>query len=196
MADLTDEEEERIEPQPHVKANIDKIAELIGKNGKVARAEEKGQKARSDLGNIYQQIEKDFHGNIGAAKLVRRLESGTVDAAYDFMRTFIPLAERFGLIPEDDLVDQAHHAGGTAGEDGSGVIDFGAMRERRSGGLSALDNARDHLSGGTKADPPESEADKRKRERGFEENPPPGEPGDEDLARGPDEASRTNVAAE
>lgn len=181
MADLTEEEEERLEPQPHVKANIDAIAELIGKNGKVARAEEKGQKARGELGNIYQKIEKDFHGNIGAAKLVRRLESGTVDAAYDFMRTFIPLAKRFGLIPEDDLVDQAHKAGGTDGEEGSGVIDFGAMRERRSSGQSALDNAREHLSGGKKPEPAE---------------PPAGEPGDEDLARGPDEGSRTNVAAE
>lgn len=192
MADMTEEEEERIEPQPHVKANIDAIADLIGKNGKVARAEEKGQKARGELGNIYQKIEKDFHGNIGAAKLVRRLESGTVDAAYDFMRTFIPLAKRFGLIPEDDLVDQAHKAAGTDGDEGSGVLHFPS---RRPGGLSALDNAREHLSGGTKADPPESAAAARKRERGFDENPPPGEPGDEDLARGPDQAP-ADVAAE
>jgi hypothetical protein len=186
MADLTEEEEERLEPQPHVKANIDAIAELIGKNGKVARAEEKGQKARGELGNIYQKIEKDFHGNIGAAKLVRRLESGTVDAAYDFMRTFIPLAQRFGLIPEDDLVDQAHLQGGTEGQEGSGVITFPSRR--KPPGESALDNARQHLSGGTRPEPEvESAAERRKRERGFEENPPPGEPGDGDLARGPGE---------
>lgn len=195
MADMTDEEEERIEPQPHVKANIEKIAELIGKNGQVAQAEEKGQKARGALGNLYQKIEKDYHGNIGAAKLVRRLESGTVDAAYDFMRTFIPLAQRFGLIPEDDLVDQAHLKGGTDGQDGSGVISFPSRR--KPPGESALDNARAHLAGGTRPEPEvESAAARRKRERGFDENAPPGEPGDADLARGPGEAPPDAEAAE
>lgn len=187
MADLTDEEEERLEPQPHVKANIDAIANLIGKDGRVAKAEEKGQKARGELGNIYQKIANDYHGNIGAAKLVRRLESGTVDAAYDFMRTFIPLAQRFGLIPEDDLVDQAHLKGGTAGEEGSGVLHFPSRR--KPPGESALDNAREHLSGGTRPEPEvESAPARRKRERGFDENPPLGEPGDADLARGPGES--------
>lgn len=105
MPGLTDEEEERETPQPHVAPKIDKIAPLIAKDGKIDKEEEKLQKSRSALGNVYKQIEADFHGNRAAVKQVRKLLTGTTDAAYDFMRTFMRLADHFGLIPEDDLVD-------------------------------------------------------------------------------------------
>lgn len=191
--DLTDEEEERQEPQPHVAANIQAIAALIDKNGQVAKAEEAGEKARSRLGNLYQKIEKDYHGNIQAVKKVRALERGTIDAAYDFMRTFLPLARHFGLIPEEDLVDAAERASDQG--EGEGVIDFGARRRRRGGG-SAMDAAREHLGTGEK--PPAGETPEQERQRvyGFDKNAPPGEPGDADLARGPDEAAPGAVAAE
>lgn len=187
MADLTEEEEERVEPQPHVKANIEAIAALIAPNSRIAKAEERAQKARGELGNVYQKIQQDYHGNIQAAKLVRRLQAGTTDAAYDFMRTFMPLAGHFGLIPEEDLVDKAEKAeAGTKARAGDNVV-------RGPGWKTNLDNARSHLSGGTK---PETPAEKRQREYGFDPNPPAGDPGDEDLVRAGEEAAKEKAAAE
>lgn len=107
MASMTDEEEERESPQPHVKANIEKIAGLVGPNGQIAKAEERAQKARGELGNIYQKVENDYHGNRKAVKLIRTLVAGTEEAAHDFMRTFMHLAHRFALFPHEDLVDIA-----------------------------------------------------------------------------------------
>lgn len=179
----TDEEEERLEPQPHIKANIEGIVALVSKNGLIDKAEEKAAKARGELGRHYQKVENDYHGNRKAVKLIRTLEAGTIDAAYDFMRTFMPLAQHFGLIPEDDLVSMANK-GSEAGE-GEGAIDFGALRRAR--GPSALDRAKEHLEGGQRLDAAAEAAAERKRTHGFDEDAPPGEPGDADLARGPGE---------
>lgn len=107
--------------EPFIAANIDKIAPLVDNDGKIARAEEKAQKARSDLGNIYQQIENDFHGNRAAVKLARALIAGTTDKAHDFMRTFLPLARRFNLIPGEDLVDMMDRGAPPAESSEAGV---------------------------------------------------------------------------
>jgi hypothetical protein len=119
MPNKTDNEEERDNetPQPHIAANIEKIVPLVEKNGQIDKLEEKMAKARGDLGNVYQKIENDFHGNRKAVKLVRTLLGGTTDAAYDFMRTFMRLAHHFGLVPEDDLVDMAERIGQRGPED-------------------------------------------------------------------------------
>lgn len=116
MPAMTDDEEEREERQPHVKANIDKLAQMIGANGAVHKAEERAEKARSDLGNLYQKAENDYHGNRKAVKLVRQLVKGTDEAAHDFMRTFLHLAHRFGLFPSEDLVDIANREQPTEAE--------------------------------------------------------------------------------
>jgi len=118
---MTDEEEERVTPIPHTQAKVAKIAELIDHDGLVHKAEEKSEKARSDLGNLYQKMEKDFHGNRKAIKAIRTLIKGSTDAAYDYMRTFLPLAHQFGLVPNDDLSDKA--GGGTNPDGTTGTID-------------------------------------------------------------------------
>lgn len=107
MPSLTNDEEERETPQPHLPAKIDEIAKLIEKDGPLDKLHEKMATARGTLAQKYQHIEADLHGNRKAVKLVHTLLQGTTDAAYDFMRTFMRLAHRFDLVPEDDLVDMA-----------------------------------------------------------------------------------------
>lgn len=145
--------DEDVPPEPTVQPNIKAIADLIRQDGAVHKAEEKGQKARSDLGNIYQRVENDFHGNRKAVKLVRSLLTGTEDAASDFMRTFEPLAEHFNLFPEQrpDLVDAME-----GGDDDDADVEKTAPPQM----AGALDAARAHLSGGTKPEEPAPEADK------------------------------------
>jgi hypothetical protein len=182
MADLTDEEEERLEPQPHIAANVEAIANMVDKNGLIAKAEEKAAKARGDLGRHYQKVENDYHGNRKAVKLIRTLVGGTIDAAYDFMRTFMPLAEHFELVPGDDLVSPSMKKADAGSGEAEGVFDLPSRRRS----ASAIDRARDHLQGGTKPGEDGEEAARtqqaRREERGFAENAPAGPPGDEDLA--------------
>lgn len=171
MADLTDEEEERIEPTPHIAAKIDKIAPLVANDGAIAKSEEKAQKARSELGNLYQKIEKDFHGNPKAVKLVRTLLGGTTDAAYDFMRTFMRLADHFQLIPADDLVDLAEKASKASppetGDKGVSGADLAPVEDKVVP-IKTKDNAIDrHLKALEGGDKPPA---------------PKGPPGDNDLA--------------
>lgn len=174
MPGLTDEEEERIEPTPHVAANIDKLVPLVAKDGKIDKAEERMTKARNELGNIYQGIEKDLHGNRKAVKLVRTLLAGTTDAAYDFMRTFLPLAHRFKLVPEDDLVDLAAKVEASDGGD---------TDEAEGDGVSVADLApKSHFK---KAAEPKDDAISRHVEAlktGGKPPAPKGPPGDLDLA--------------
>lgn len=195
----TDAEEERIEPQPHVAANIDAIAGMVEKNSLIDKAEERAAKARGELGRHYQKIENDYHGNRKAVKLIRTLIGGTIDAAYDFMRTFMPLAERFDLIPSDDLADMMEKSKGANGPgEGEGTIDFGARRRRGGGaaaGKSALDRAKEHLEGGERMDEAAAAAAERQRTHGFDPDAPPGEPGDADLARGPGEEAPAPAAS-
>lgn len=112
----TDREEERDDKvsEPFLKAKVDKIAPLVEHDGQIHRLENKVQTAAGELSKVYEKIKKDFHGNPAAVKLVRRLASGPTDKAYDFMRTFLPLAKRFDLIPGEDLVDMMGGAGGDA----------------------------------------------------------------------------------
>lgn len=161
MAGMTNDEEERETPQPHIAADIDKIAPLVAQDGQIHKAEERAQKARSDLGNLYQKIENDFHGNRKAVKLVRSLMAGTTDAAYDFVRTFLRLAARFDLLPADDLVDLAEQAeAGTiaAGLDDSGIssADLAPKSAKvldHPARENAIDRAKKALEGGGKPAP-------------------------------------------
>lgn len=107
MGGLTNEEEEREQPQPHIAPKIDDIAKLVGRDGQLDKLEEKMATARGAIAQKYQHIENDLHGNRKAVKIVRNLLGMTTDAAYDFMRTFLRLAGRFDLLPSDDLVDLA-----------------------------------------------------------------------------------------
>lgn len=152
----TDAEEERDGgvSEPFIAANIEKIAPLVDNDGKIARAEEKAQKARSDLGNIYQQIENDFHGNRAAVKLARALIAGTTDKAHDFMRTFLPLARRFNLIPGEDLVDMMSAGEPPAESDEPGVSSAdmapkSATVHEFPARETAIDRAEAALKGGT-----------------------------------------------
>jgi hypothetical protein len=101
--DTTEAEDERMTMQPHVKPKIKEIAELIRRDGLIHRGEEKGQKANADLAKHYTKITNDYHGHKGAVKAIRGLVKGTIDDAYDFMRTFVGLAEHFDLFPGEDL---------------------------------------------------------------------------------------------
>lgn len=133
------EAEEKLTGQPHVTPLVEKIAALIQQNGPIHQQEAKGQQANAELAKHYSKAEKDFHGNKQAVKLVRNLLKKPIDQQYDFMRTFELLADHFNLWPEHDLADAA--------EDGD---DQGAGR--KPGFKSALDDAREHLQGGTKPD--------------------------------------------
>lgn len=127
---------EEVPEEPTVKPNIEKVAELIALNGPIQKAEEKGQKSRSDLGNLYKRVEDDFHAHRGATKAVRKLLTMSATQRADYMRTFEPLAEHFKLFPsqvEGDMIDQVE-------------------RETESKG-GALDAAKRHLEGGTRPEP-------------------------------------------
>lgn len=154
MAGLTNDEEERETPQPHIAADIDKIAPLVAQDGQIHKAEERAQKARSDLGNLYQKIENDFHGNRKAVKLVRGLLAGTTDAAYDFTRTFMRLAARFDLLPADDLVDLAEQVDlprddEEKGQSAADVAPKSAKVVDHPARENAIDRAKKALEGGS-----------------------------------------------
>lgn len=174
--ETTEAEDERMSPQPHVKPKIEAIANLIKRDGQIHRGEEKGQKANADLAKLYQKIEKDFHGHKGAVKAIRTLVKGTTDNAYDFMRTFVGLAEHFDLFPADDLagpgVTPPSGGGGGGNGDGQDKDEFeaseselakqagrpqhepevgeGAAKRKLPQGVSAIESARERLAGGTK----------------------------------------------
>lgn len=179
MASLTDEEEERVEPTPHITPSIEKIAKLVGKDGSIDKAVEKMDKARGDLGNIYQAIEKDFHGNRKAVKLIHTLRRGTTDAAYDFMRTFMHLADHFGLIPSDDLVDLANKNLSLAGSGGGS-----AQGGDDESGISSADVAPKSTGGNPVLAVVESSIDRHLKalKTGTKPPAPKGPPGDNDLA--------------
>lgn len=167
MPSRTEAEAERDEqtPEPFIAANIEKIAPYLeNQTGQIAKAEERAQKARSDLGNMYQKIETDFHGNRKAVKLIRTLISGTTDAAHDFMRTFLPLARRFMLIPGEDLIDMME-AGRPPVDDGERAVSTADLAPRASAEVvdhpekeNAIDRARKHLAGGTGKEAPKGPA--------------------------------------
>lgn len=178
MVNKTDAEDERDEvSEPFVAASIDKIVPMVEQGGVLHRSEEKAQKARSELGNHYQKIEKDYHGHRGAVKLIRALVSGTTDAAHDFMRTFLPLARRFDLIPGEDLVDMMEqHAPPAEGEDPGTRVSDTAVGEKSSvvphpERENAIDRAKRRMKDGDK--PPA----------------PAGEEGSGDLARAGEEVA-------
>lgn len=194
MADETEAEEKRdadtMKGQPFLTAKIDKIKPLIEDNGEVHKLEEKIQTAAGSLSKVYERIVKDYHGNAKAVKLCRSLAVMSTDKAYDFMRTFVPLAKSMGLYPEDDLVDMA---GGDDKPPAGGkkkVLDDGvkpvstadqAPKSDRvipiTTGKTAIDRARENLAGGKKPDAPK------------------GPPGDTDLALDGVEGFDENVEA-
>jgi hypothetical protein len=181
MPSRTEAEERRDDEvsEPFIAANIDKIAPYLeNQTGQIAKAEEKAQKARSELGNIYQKIETDFHGHRGAVKLIRTLVSGTTDAAHDFMRTFLPLARRFNLIPGEDLVDMME-SGKPPEDDGERGVSSADMAPRRNATVhphpaaeNAIDRAKRAMKGGNK--PPA----------------PAGPPGDTDLVQAGEDVAK------
>lgn len=140
---MANQDDGEVPKEPTVEPNIEAIARLININGPVHRAEEEGVNSRSSLGNLYKKIQDDLHGHRGATKQVRKLLTMSATARADFMRTFEPLCEHFGLFPsqerEPDLVDTAEK--GTAG---AGQV------------ASALDAAKAHLGTGTKPAAPEA----------------------------------------
>ncbi len=171
MAQQTDLEEQRDQPQPFLPPKIDKIAALVANNGSIHVAEEKAQKAASDLGNLYKKIETDFHGNRKAVKLIRTLVGGTLDQAHDFMRSFLHLAAHFNLMPPADLVDIAEKVKDRDPEDpGVSAADMAPKGKARPAltvvGDNAIDRAKKALQNGGKPDIPA----------------PKGPPGDFDLA--------------
>lgn len=111
MSDLTGQkteaEEKRIEPQPTVEIDFDSIIHLIGKSGEIANFEDQMDTAKGSLGATYKKIQNDHHGNIAAVKKIKQLNRMTEEKASDFMRTFLGLAERMGLLPREDMVDMA-----------------------------------------------------------------------------------------
>jgi hypothetical protein len=161
---MTEEEEEREQPQPHIAPKIDKIADLVTKDGKIDKIEERLQKARSDLGNTYQHIENDLHGHRGAVKQVRKLLAGTTDAAYDFMRTFMRLARHFDLIPEDDLVDMMNSEPPTRRKEGEPGVSTADAAPKSAEVIdhpnreNAIDRAKKAMEGGSKPPAPDGPA--------------------------------------
>lgn len=181
--ETTDAEDERMTMQPHVQPKIKEIAELIRRDGMIHRGEEKGQKANADLAKHYQKIEKDYHGHKGAVKAVRGLVKGTIDDAYDFMRTFVGLAEHFELFPEADLAGPgitppsgkkpiptegdgfeatAEELAAQKGREKpvDGVTDkmIEKAAAKKASNVSPITSAAKHLAGGTKAEPASNDA--------------------------------------
>lgn len=166
MANKTEDEEKRDGDQrePFLAAKIDKIVPLIEHDGKVHKLEEFISTKAGDLSAVYQQIQKDFHGNLKAVKLCRQLSTMTTDKAFDFMRTFMPLAKALGLIPSEDLVDLM---GGVEEPDfstrgdkerGQSVADVAPKADKRvvpiTTGKNAIDRAKEALASGNKPPAP------------------------------------------
>lgn len=158
MPGMTNEEEERETPQPFIRADMAAISKLIGKDGRIDKLKEKMDKARGELGTEYQKIENDFHGNRAAVKLVHKLTKGTINAAYDFMRTFLPLCAQFGLLPEDDLVDLAHNQKSDSEEEpgisAAETAPRSADVHQFPAGENAIDRAKKAMAGGDKPPAP------------------------------------------
>lgn len=120
MAEITEQEDERMTGQPHIRPKIDEIVKLLAQNGPLHKGEEAGQAANASLAKVYQKIEKDFHGNKAAVKCIRQLVKMSDDKAFDFMRTFEPLADYFHLYPNDDLAGEGSPRSGGGGDGPSG----------------------------------------------------------------------------
>jgi hypothetical protein len=164
----TNEEEELETPQPHIAADIGKIAELIKKDGPMDKLLEKLATARGALAQKYQHIENDLHGNRKAVKLVITLLNGTTDAAYDFMRTFMRLAAVFDLLPADDLVDLAEKVDQAKPKDEDSGVSTADMAPKSAEVVdhpsreNAIDRHKKALAGGEKPpapDGPEGDTD-------------------------------------
>lgn len=145
-------------PEPKPEPNVNGILELIGHNGKIEKAEKKQQDGMSELGKIYQTIEKDMAGCRPAVSLIRRMQKMSDEKRGDFIRTLEPLMVRLGYTLDDiepDLVDQsrkqAQTDGDGDGDDGEGQGDESDAQPPKAGRNSPvnnLENARAHLSGG------------------------------------------------
>lgn len=135
MSDLTGQkteaEEKRLEPQPTVEIDFDSIINLIGKSGEIANFQDQMDTAKGSLGATYKKIQNDHHGNIAAVKKIKQLDRMTEEKASDFMRTFIGLAERMGLLPRKDMVDMAQSDEQQSSMD-STVSDLEEARNKKS----------------------------------------------------------------
>jgi hypothetical protein len=158
-------------PEPFIPPKIDKLIPIVAPNGKLHKLEEKAATIRGDMGAAYKGLQDDFHGNRKAVKLIRGLIGMSQDKAMDFMRTFLPLASHFHLMPEEDLVSAAERATAhgqrvaAAKEEPEQKLGDTAPVSREAGAdplperTNAIDRAREHLQGGTKPAPASSETD-------------------------------------
>jgi hypothetical protein len=170
MAEQTEDEEKRDKDsgQPFLTPKFDKITPLLEHNGKVHKLEEAIATKAGELSQVYETIKKDFHGNPGAVKLCRRLANMTTDKAFDFMRTFMPLAKSLGLVPSEDLVDlmagvpEKDFSQGSSEDRGLSAADAAPKEEKTNvvpiGKDNAIDRAREHLRTGGKPPAPKGPA--------------------------------------
>lgn len=146
MSDLppetTDAEEQRIEPQPTVETNFDAIIDLISDTGAIANLEEGMNTNKGELGAYYKKIQNDHHGNIGAVKKIKQLKNMKSEKRNDFMRTFLGLAERMGLMPETDMVDMAQNNKQSSVMDDT-VSDLEKARDKKKLSIAQKDNKTD-----------------------------------------------------
>lgn len=82
--------------------DVDAASELIDE---LTNARHEIQSANQNAGQIVKRAEKELGCNTKAFKMVLALETAGEEAAQDFWRTLIPLAERRGVGPRKDMVD-------------------------------------------------------------------------------------------
>jgi len=125
---------------------IDTIFSMLGPKTALEQAEKKQSEALSAVGKIYQQIEKDHHGNRAAVSFFRRLQKMSHDKRMDFMRTFEPLCAKAGYFLDDAENDLVDAAGNTVDADDDGDTESPPGQAQKST-LPGLDAARAHLTG-------------------------------------------------
>ena len=154
-----------VPPEPRPQPNIKAILALIAPGGEIEQAEKRQAEGMSSNGAIYKRIEKDMQGNRGAVSMIRRMQKMSADKRADMLRTLEPLMVELGYTLEDidpDLVDRSQSTKSRDDDDNEtgagGNDDNDPEPNGNNSALSALDKARERLSGDTKQSQAEAES--------------------------------------